>query len=227
MVVENGIVYQLLSSAACGGKSGSCLFARRADTGALLWHSQNFLSAVSTQNTHDLFQFTSSLITTGDALYIDSTDGLFALNANNGRLLWQQSENSSFPGEPTNYELSQPFAGKGDPGSSFVIVGDTIFRMEMTRRGNYITRLNTSTGAVLSRQRVENFYSLPGGASAGYSANPTQSFEFRRLEGLMKDTTSYVFPSVGYLDALDNQTGARLWSLKLAGAGPAVLTLAP
>jgi outer membrane protein assembly factor BamB len=223
MVVENGIVYQLLSSAACGGKNGSCLFAWRADTGASLWHSQNLVPAAFTQDM-SLFQFTGGLIAAGNALYIDSIDGLFALDASNGRVLWQQSEGSLLPGEPTKHELSQPLAGKGNPGNAFVVVGNTIFRMEMTRQGDYLTRLNTSNGAVLSRQRVEDFYSAWAGEAAGYPANQAQSFVFRLLEGLMTGSTSYVFPFVGHLDALDNQTGKRLWSLKLLERGPAVLT---
>jgi outer membrane protein assembly factor BamB len=227
MVIENGIIYQLLYSAACGDKGGSCLFAYRADTGVLLWHSQNLVPAASAQSAEMLF--TGSLIAAGNALYINSIDGLLALDAGNGRLLWQQSEGSLLSSKPPNNRLlSLPFAGKGN--NPFVVVGDMIFRMEITAQGNYITRLNARNGNVIARQHVENFFiflfSETVSDTKQYTSTEPYYTGFFMLEGLMSDTTTYVFPSVGHLDALDNRTGKRLWSLHLMGGGAAVLALA-
>ncbi len=175
--------------------------------------------------------FTSSLVAAGNALYINSIYGLLALDAGNGRVLWQQLDEDSllFPSKPpTNRLLSLPFAGKGN--NPFVVVGDMIFLMDMTAQGNYITRLNARNGGVIAaRQHVENFSSSLLSVTildTKQYGGTKQYIEFFMLEGLMSDTTSYVFPSVDHLDALDNQTGKRLWSLHLMGGGAAVLTLA-
>ncbi|HEY0756014.1 MAG TPA: PQQ-binding-like beta-propeller repeat protein [Ktedonobacteraceae bacterium] len=164
-MVANGIIYSLLSSPACGGKNSSCLFAWRADTGTLLWHSQNLLPASFAQDPlrMPLFSFTGKLIANGKALYIDSSAGLLALDAGNGHVLWQH---------------------------------------------------------------VEDFYvSWSGTELKTVAASVPRLVGFGQLEGLMTGTTSYVFPSVGELDALDNQTGKHLWSLKLLEKAPALLTI--
>ncbi|HEY3992719.1 MAG TPA: PQQ-binding-like beta-propeller repeat protein, partial [Ktedonobacteraceae bacterium] len=165
-----------------------------------------------------------SLIIAGSILYVDSSSGLYALGAHNGRLLWNQPEGSLLTSKPANYALSQPFAGKGNPGNAFAVVGDTIYRMEMTDQGNYLATLNANNGKIVARQRVESFY---GSLTAQEAQGTKQYIGSLIFEGLMTTTTSYVFPSVGRLDALDNQTGARLWSIQLAGGGSAVLTQAP
>ncbi len=222
LVVKNGIVYQLLSSPACGAKDGSCLFASRADNGALLWHSSNLVpAAFNKQNEFD-FWFQGSLIAAGNALYIDSSAGLCAIDATHGRLLWRQSEGSLLSSKPAHHPLDEPFAGKGNPGTSFVVDGSTIFRIEMTGQGNYLTTLQANSGKVMARKRIENFAS-----SLSARIEAKQYAGSLLLEGLMAPAMSYVFPSVGHLDALDNRTGARLWSIQLAGGGPVVLMLAP
>ena len=222
LVVQNGIIYQLLYSSACSEKGGDCIFAYRADSGALLWHSPNLVPAFAQQNEFD-FWFEGDLIAAGNALYIDSIGGLYAIDASHGQLLWRQPEGSMLTSKPANHSLSDPFAGKGNPGVSFVVAGGTIFHMEMTGQGNYLATLQTGTGKVIAREHIENFVSS---LLAQISIKTKQYVGFLTLEGLMTATISYVFPSPGHLDALDNRTGARLWSLPLAGGGSAVLTLA-
>ncbi|HEY6541029.1 MAG TPA: PQQ-binding-like beta-propeller repeat protein [Ktedonobacteraceae bacterium] len=222
LVVKNGVIYQLLSSPACGVEDGSCIFASRADNGALLWHSPDLVPASFTKQNEFAFWFQGGLIAAGKALYFDSSAGLYAIDATNGRLLWRQSEGSLLSSKPANHPLSEPFAGKGNPGTSFVVVGSTIFRIEMTGQGNYMTTLQAGNGKVIARKRIEDF------ARSGSARIKAQQYVGTLLlEGLMAPTMSYVFPSVGQLDALDNRTGARLWSIPLAGGGPAVLMLAP
>ena len=222
MVVKNGIVYELLSSPACGAIDGSCIFASRADNGEQLWHSPNLVPASFMKQNEFAFWFQGSLIAAGNALYIDSSAGLDAVDATDGRLLWRQSEGSLLTSKPAHHPLDEPFAGKGNPGTSFVVDGSTIFRIEMTGQGNYMTTLQASNGKVIARKRIEGF------AMSGTARIKAQQYAGSLLlEGLMAPTMSYVFPSVGHLDALDNRTGARLWSIELMGGGPAVLMLGP
>nr|MDQ2714389.1 PQQ-like beta-propeller repeat protein [Chloroflexota bacterium] len=223
MVVKNGVIYQLLSSPVCGEKNGACLFAYRAENGALLWHSPNLLPAFAQKNDF-AFRFEGSLIAAGNALYIESRVGLCAIDASTGQLLWRQSEGSTVSLTPANQALNGPFAGKGNPGTSFVVAGSTIFHIEMTEQGNYLTTLHTSDGRVIVRKHIENF---SGSLSAQESSSPKRYVGSLLLEGLLTPPMSYVFPSLGHLDALDNRSGARLWSIRLAGGGWAVFTLAP
>lgn len=222
MVVKDGIIYELLSSPACGTTDGSCIFASRADNGALLWHSPNLVPAAFMKQNEFAFWFQGSLIAAGNALYFDSSAGLYAVDASNGRPLWRQSEGSLLTSKPANHPLSEPFAGKGNPGTSFVVVGSSIYRIEMTGQGNYMTTLQASNGKVIARKRIEGF--ARSGSARG---DAKQYVGTLLLEGLMAPTMSYVFPAVGHLDALDNRTGARLWSVSLAMEGPVVLMVAP
>lgn len=94
-----------------------------------------------------------------------------------------------------------------------MVVGNLVYHIEMTTKGNYLARLDASNGHVVSRIPVENFYA--SGSGTGPVGGPMVWSAL--FEGLMSEKISYVFPSVGHLDALSNQTGALLWSIKLAG----------
>ena len=210
IAVANGYIYVGETTMPQTGLAyQSSVYAYRASNGTLFWHSSPlrlaFPSAFVVQNT----------------LYIVSGVGLGALDLQDGHVLWQYTGTASLAILPNESPYPNVF-------SSPVVEDGTLFAIIVDgTSGNAILELNARDGTLIASHSIENFnavtatVSQQGSGTSGKTALLGIGFSELASYTLSRDT-SYVITTGGSLDALSNQTGSRLWSVKLDG--PAVVS---
>lgn len=191
IAVANGRIYSDETVALPQNKFQVYSYAYSTSNGAFLWRSPALPNLDGAEQP----------IVVQNTLYIMSMGGLYALDAQDGHILWQH-----------------PDMVYADIGNSVSIGSKTLVALIIGSDGNILVELNTSSGAIVARHPVENFENLQMQAGVG-------SYSFSELStALVSTPTSFVTTPDGHLDALDTTTGKRLWSTKLAGS-PAIASI--
>ena len=172
ITVADGKVY-FPANVKVGTQGFSRVYAYTSEHGGFLWRSP------------DLPDVSDVTLASQKTIYV-AYNGLYALNAQNGKLLW-----------------GDPEVGIG----SVALTDGEIFGMEADKSGDYIVEVNAHNGKVIARHLMEG----TGGADAGSFAQVLYV-----MSAFISERTSYMVLDRGStLSAFDNQTGARLWSAKL------------
>jgi outer membrane protein assembly factor BamB len=128
-----------------------------------------------------------TLLVAQGILYTPFQKGIYALNEQNGKLLWSHSS-------------------KVSSGVSFALNDGKIFGTENDGKGDSIIELDASNGKLIAQHPIE-------ASIAPSNGNGLKSAD------LVSANATYVISPESNLDALDNQTGIRLWSVSLRAIG--------
>lgn len=147
-----------------------------------------------------------------NVVYVNSSNGLSALNEQNGRLLWTHT------------------GGRLD--GSYAFQKDKIFGAETRPDGVYLVEMNALNGAVIAQHRIktQTIASIQLTPVMANAQKPIQAFAaaFIFTATLVSPNVTYMMTTLdNHLEAFSNTTGKRLWSTSLPGEPhPIILDLA-